>query len=430
LPGAGWVYGYAAVAIVCQLALLIPALAPFRVIFRSAAFGTSLLLLVMIPGHSRVQHPARTFAFGIVILVSLSAFNPEGGSGLAIVAHWCFYLAILGPIFWVARLDLNEKTLVRLLLIIWAFNTTSSILGVLQVLYPGRFQPAMSTFFVRPDQVMGYRLVTGEWVTRPMGLTDVPGGAASAGLYAVLIGFGVTLARPFRHARLLGVVGMLTGMMCIYLCHIRAVVVMMAICAVVLLATLALSGRVSQVTGAFSIGVIVMLVAFSAAFALSGQTTADRLASLIASDPGTVYRQNRGHFVADAFSETLPQYPLGAGLGRWGMVALYFGSLERALWSEVQWVGWILDGGFLMALVYPAAVVAMLVTLARIAVQTKNGDFGVWAAIVFAYGVGTFALTFAYPIFMSSGGIEFWLICAVAVQAASPPASGLVGRPS
>jgi len=141
------------------------------------------------------------------------------------------------------------------------------------------------------------------------------------------------------------------------------------------------------------------------------------LETLVASDPGTVYRANRGVQVADALTQILPEYPLGAGLGRWGMMCLYFGSVEDYLWCEVQWVGWIIDGGFLMLLVYPAALVAMLRTLVRVALDARGADFEIWPAIVFAYGVGTLALSFSYVVFMRTAGLEFWLISAVAVQA-------------
>jgi hypothetical protein len=110
------------------------------------------------------------------------------------------------------------------------------------------------------------------------------------------------------------------------------------------------------------------------------------------------------------------------------MTALYFGMSDDFLWSEVQWVGWIIDGGFLMLLAYPAAVLAMLMTLARIALDARGRDFEIWTAIVLAYGVGVLALTFSYVIFMSTGGVEFWLISAVAVQAGSLRANRLAAR--
>jgi hypothetical protein len=38
------------------------------------------------------------------------------------------------------------------------------------------------------------------------------------------------------------------------------------------------------------------------------------------------------------------------------------------------------------------------------------GDFALWGGLIFAYDIGVVALTFNYPIFMSQGGMEFWLL--------------------
>ena len=43
---------------------------------------------------------------------------------------------------------------------------------------------------------------------------------------------------------------------------------------------------------------------------------------------------------------------LGAGLGRWGMMRYYFGNPwsrhSAALWAELQFPAWILDGGIIL----------------------------------------------------------------------------------
>jgi hypothetical protein len=203
---------------------------------------------------------------------------------------------------------------------------------------------------------------------------------------------------------------------------------MLAISLICLCVIFVLTGRLARLTAALVIGFVIVTAGFAAAFELGGQTVTGRLETLVATDPGSVYRMNRGQQVATAFAELLPEYPLGAGLGRWGMTNTYFGSIDDYLWSEVQWVGWIIDGGFLMVLAYAAAVIAMLIALARIALAVRGSDFEIWTAIVLAYGVGTLALTFSYAVFMSTAGVEFWLISAVTVQAARLRANGLPFR--
>ena len=54
----------------------------------------------------------------------------------------------------------------------------------------------------------------------------------------------------------------------------------------------------------------------------------------------------------------LYEYPLGAGLGRWGMAAGYFGTAGApGLWAEIQITGWMIDGGVIMIVVYGGAIV-------------------------------------------------------------------------
>jgi len=428
-PGSRWLYAYVVVEIACQLALLFGQLAPARVVFRSAAFGASLALFFLVPGRAQVHHSARWLAFLVIAILTLSTLNPGGSTPLAVIAHWCFYMAVLAPIFWVARLEIGEETLIRLLLVYWLYCSVSSIFGVLQASFPGQFQPSISAL-IRPDKVMSIKLASGEWVPRPMGLTDIPGGAASSGLYAALLGLGVTIARPFRYASVAGLLSMVAGMVCIYLCQIRAMVVMLAICTTVLLGMFAISGRLSRMAFALTVGVGMALVGFYFAFALGGEMVTSRLATLVETDPGSVYGKNRGHFLTYALTEVLPEYPVGAGLGRWGMMNQYFGLPEDSIWAEIQWTGWVLDGGIFMAVVYPASVIAMIAAVVRVSLRSVGSEFGLWTSVVVAFGVGTLALTFSYPIFLSTGGIEFWLLTAVAIQAARYGPGALGARPS
>jgi hypothetical protein len=277
---------------------------------------------------------------------------------------------------------------------------------------------------------MAIKLASGEWIPRPMGLTDIPGGAASSGLYATLLGLGITLAKPFRHARLVGLLSMTAGMICIYLCQIRAMLVMLGICTLVLFTMFVISGRLSRLALGLFIGGAIALVGFYLAFSLGGETVTSRLATLVEADPGSVYQKNRGRMIASALTELLPEYPLGAGLGRWGMINQYFGDPENSVWAEVQWPGWIIDAGIFMFVAYPAAILTMLVSVVRVALKSTGADEGIWPEIVVAYAVGTLALTFSYPIFMSNGGIDFWLLTAVTLQMARYSPAAASARPS
>jgi hypothetical protein len=103
----------------------------------------------------------------------------------------------------------------------------------------------------------------------------------------------------------------------------------------------------------------------------------------------------------------LPQYPLGAGLGRWGMMNNYFGDNtyldSQPIWVEIQWTGWLLDGGVPLIIAYVAALYFACITAWQIAINRKFGDFSLWGGLVLA-------ITFNYPIFNSQGGMELWLL--------------------
>ncbi|OYV68591.1 MAG: hypothetical protein B7Z74_08240 [Deltaproteobacteria bacterium 21-66-5] len=139
--------------------------------------------------------------------------------------------------------------------------------------------------------------------------------------------------------------------------------------------------------------------------------------------PQQVYERNRGQFLAQAFDELLPEYPLGAGVGRWGMMNTYFDAKSDPnppLWAEIQWSGWVLDGGAPLILAYVSALLLTLLTTLRIARWRSASDptLSLWGSVILGYSVGTCALTFSYPVFLSQTGMEFWLLNGVVFAAA------------
>jgi hypothetical protein len=373
LPGARWIFAYLTVQIVCQVALLVPGLGLARVVARSLAFGVSLLFLLIVPGRPLTKHPVRAAVGAILIVLSFSALNPEGGSAFAVLAHWAFHLSIVAPVFWVARLRVPEKSFQAVLVTLWAFSTASAVVGVLQAYFPGRFQPSAGLLGSEEGRkqfsALLIRLATGEFIPRPTGLTDAPGGAAAGGFYAVLLAVGVALTRPFPFARLAAAFGAVAGMTCLYLCQIRAAVVMLGMSLLTVFGVFALAGRLSRslLSAAAAAGLIV--VAFFFAYTLGGETVSGRLETLIAADASTVYYNARGRYLAATFTERLPNYPLGAGLARWGMINFYFAGGERSLWSEIQWTSWLYDGGIFLMLAYPIALVVALRASVKLALK-------------------------------------------------------------
>jgi hypothetical protein len=422
-PG-GLLIAFACLQFFCQLLLLVQELSPLRVVIRMSAFLGSAALLVLAPGVSAPGSRLRLWAYAILLIVAFSALNPESNNILASVAQLALYASILGPLFWVPRLRVSHATFQRLMLLFWLFYTASAVVGVLQTYFPGSFQPALST--VVSDQGEGYlesleiELASGARIFRPMGLTDTPGGAAYGGLYAVLLGLGMLQGKsPFRGAHVLAFVSVIIGAMCLYLCQVRSLLVMTGICVVTLALVLMLSGRFSRLLGA---GIVIgagAALAFILAQSVGGESVTSRLSTLTSEDPGSVYYKNRGMFLEDAVQRLLPLYPLGAGLGRWGMISRYFGDGVDAIWAEIQWTGWLLDGGIPLIIAYTGAILGSTWACLRLALKRDGREGNAWAATIVAYNAGAFALCFNYPLFMGTSGIEFWLLNAALLQSVS-----------
>ncbi|WP_426736637.1 hypothetical protein [Myxococcus faecalis] len=403
----------------CQLALLVEAISPLRVVVRILAFGLSLVLLFVVPGRS-LRHPAFPFVLGALGVTALNFFNPGTGSPLAAVAQLGMQLAVVAPLFWVTRLSIDPKTFRLTLALLFFFNTVSASVGVLQVYFPGRFQPALSS--VVQGQGEGYlrslefETVSGARVYRPMGLTDMPGGAATGAFYAVLLGGGFLLSSRRLWVRGVSAGSILVGLLCLYLCQVRALGLMLLVCMAAMALVLALSGRLVRLTALLAVVGGAAVVTFGLAVAVGGEAVQSRWNSLFEDRPEQVYQSNRGLFLAVTLEDLLPEYPLGAGLGRYGMANAYFGDntdpSRPPLWAEIQWTAWVYDGGLLVMVLYPLGLLVSMAWVFRIARQreTAGSEFWLWGSVIFAYNLGALALTFSYSFFMSQMGMEFWLL--------------------
>jgi hypothetical protein len=428
-----------ALGFACQIALLSGSIGQVRVLVRMAVFGTSVALLFALRGRGRPS-PAVIPARIVLAIVALEFFNPTGNTLAASAAQVVMYVAILSPLFWVPRLSIDMSNLRRVLLMIWIFQSISAVVGILQVYYPGRFSPAISTIIL--DQGRGYvktlefQNAYGETAFRAMGLSDVPGGAGSAGFYAALFGAAFMLTLRKWSGRMLAIATMVVGVAAIFLSHVRADLVTLVLCAAVLTAVLAVRRARVRATRPswrrYEAGTLTWLVAvigvvaffgFTWAVAVGGNDVAERFATLTASDPGTVYHQNRGRYIEYSVEELLPQFPLGAGLGRWGMMNHYFGDNSdpntTAIWSEEQFTAWLLDGGVPLIVVYLYAIAVATMFAFRLSLKPIDPELAILAAVVCAYNVAAVVSCLGYPFFGSQSGMEFWMLNATLFAAAA-----------
>jgi hypothetical protein len=422
-----WVHTFVLMQFTLQILLLFPQFGIFRVVMRSASFTLSLFLLVRLGYNKGSKHPATRSAIWVLVILLLQlCLHPHLNSFMAAMAQCAMYASILAPLFWVRRLKITMNGFSSLIFFLWIFQTLSATLGVLQVYYPGQFQPFLSTSVQQGiyggDNLL-ITLANGELVYRPMGLTDVPGGAATAGLYTLLFGVGIALKYPNPVLRVVCVTSAAVGLLCIYLCQVRSVLVVAAICMLCLAVVLLWTGQLRRLTLMTSSVIALFTSSFSWAIAIGGKSTLERITSLFAANPESVYQENRGKFLQSTLENLLPEYPLGAGLGRWGMINNYFGDntdlLSRPIWVEIQWTGWLVDGGLPLIFAYTATLYFACHTAWKIAISKQVGDFAFWGGLICAYNVGTVAVTFNYPIFNSQGGMEFWLLNAALFAAYS-----------
>lgn len=419
---------FVAFLLLCQVALLFRESAPVRLPIRVAAFGGSMALLLLVRGRARKRHPAHTLAVLTLGVIFLAVFNPGTTNLVAGAAQAVLYTAVMAPLFWVPRMRLDTRVLRQTALILWGFHTCSAALGVLQVYFPGSLQPPVSAIVASKGK--GYleslMIITasGQKVFRPMGLTDVPGGASISGLYAVLFGTGFFLTRRNVWMMAATALSMVIGMTALYLSQVRAVLVMTGIAVTVVAAILVWRRDVPRLGTLGAVAAAMFMGGYVLAMSLAGPSVATRVASLSADRPAAVYYHERGHFFADAVTNLLPEDPFGRGLGHWGMMATYFGGdtdPSRAVWVEIQWAGWIVDGGAPLAVLYCSTLVAaiwMAWKVARSRAPEGSPDLPFWGAVVLAHGIGALALTFSYPIFLSQPGMEFWLLNATLFAAA------------
>jgi hypothetical protein len=426
LPRLSWLHGFILSQFILQLLLLVPEISEFRTVIRVAVFGLSLGFLFRIP-KTGFHHPAKPWAIAVICIMMLQFFwHPYLSSIPAGAAQCLMYLAILAPLFWVSRLDLKESDFLWLVYLLWGFHVLSSIVGVLQVYYPDLFQFAISSNI--EDGAFGGEqfkiiLANGLTIYRPTGLTDLPGGAATSGFYALLLGAGIALQRSHLIFRLMGVMSVPIGLFCIYLSQVRSVFILSLVCLAVTALVLLQLKRFWHLTAMIGAGVFIAIATTTWAMNVGGSITSERFLSLIIEPPNAVLYQHRGIFLEETINEIIPQYPLGAGLGRWGMMNNYFGNhfnpLTQPLWAEIQWTGWVLDGGIPLVIAYSGAVIAACVAVWRI-VSDRRSPLQLWGAVIFAYNIGAIVIMFNYVLFMSQTGMEFWLINSALVVSAAP----------
>jgi hypothetical protein len=247
-------------------------------------------------------------------------------------------------------------------------------------------------------------------------------------MYAALLGLVFATSASALWKRAAALLASFAGVAAIYLSQVR---VSLAVLAIMLASYVGLLMFQQRKRRAFVFGAVaggLVVATFTFAIALGGESIAERTFTLFAQDPVSLYSASRGGQLVYTFDGLLSSYPLGAGLGRWGMISGYFGGgSERPLWAEIQVAGWAIDGGIPLVIVSIAALVVTLLAERRLALSDPDPKVRACAGVILAANLGTAALIFSFTPFVTQIGLQFWFL-AGAVQAIATTRSASVSH--
>ena len=419
----GWLEWFLLAQVFWGGLLFVPGSQAYRGYIRGVPYVMSLVALIVCARSSGTDTAAAgaRWILAIFMIMTVGLMRPETWF-MSGIAQIFFQVSIVAPLFWAARMDMNEARLQRLLWLIFAANFCSAGLGLLQVFYPMTFLPPEFSSLsakLNPDFLQGLSYVgaDGRNIVRPPGLSDLPGGAAIAGATAVCLAFGFAVRPNQRHiVRAIYVACTFAAFTVIYLTQVRSLL-LMAIGAMLAMAFLRMrQGRLMQSGWMAAIIGGLVVAAFTWAVSVGGEVVYERFFGITETGVMQTFQKNRGFFLEYTLKELLWEHPLGAGLGRWGMMTVYFGESNNwqypALHAEIQVTGWLYDGGVPLMVCYATAIILALRQSYRLAVHS-TGTLCDCAMMVFAFQLFVAGLCFTGPVFNTQFGIVFWLATAV-----------------
>ena len=404
----------------CTVIIMLPGAQSIRLPMRIFPYAGNISLFFLyfdrIPSWTRF--PGTIWLTFVFLLMSLELLHPDTalipGIGQIILTS-----SIYAPAFWAGKVIRNKSRLDRVLYLTFFFSATSALVGFVQARYgllmPAQFSSVMVGMDPNKVQALTYIGASGQAITRPPGLSDLPGGACGAATYTVLLGIALAVgARRFDTKSICYSVIVALAAVTLYMTQVR----IMFIAAVLgLLLTAWAVSQYNKVYGSriMLVGAGLLAATFVYAVSIGGKSVSDRFATLIAGSPAETYQTHRGVFLRKAIDELLPEYPFGAGLGRWGMIRTYTAPYiadtdPPPIYAEIQATGWLLDGGFLMWIFYGGAILNSLVYAYRTATRYADSEVRYLAGLVLTLNVLLVVTSFDAPVFNNQGGGQLWLL--------------------
>src|SRR5581483_8543820 len=253
----------------------------------------------------------------------------------------------------------------------------------------------------------------GETIIRPPGLSDNPGAVCGPASVAALLGLVLAL-RPIAFWKRGLCAGMaFAGVAAIFLSHVRSSLLIACRMRVVSFFLLVLQHQRKRAIAFMGLSVALIVGGLVLASLLGGEAGIDRFTTLFEDDPTTVYTRNRGFMLYDTVTY-LSEYPLGAGLGRWGMMRVYFGDEGNAnspsMWAELQFPAWALDGGFIVLILYSCMLLIDIWHECSVCFRWRKTSIASDLAVIVASNMGVLALLFSFTPFTTALGAQYWFL--------------------
>jgi hypothetical protein len=420
--GWGWAEVFILVQTVCGLGLFVPGVQSYRAVLRGLPYLSSALALAYYFRRPTGEplHPSAKWLVASLGLLVVNLMHPTTHS-LAGVGQVVFQLSIAAPALWMTRAVRSEAKLDRLLWVLFGASAASSVVGILQVYYPDVFLPPEFSGLgleLNPDLVssLTYRGAGGRDIVRPPGLSDMPGGAAASAMMTMALGMAFAFRGPASLVvRAACVAAAAVGMTTLLLTQVRSMTLVAAGTVAVFALVRLRQGRAIAGAASLVLGAALVLGAYVWAVAVGGDSLSDRFTGLF--DDGVVrtYQEQRGSVLTYTMSELLFSYPFGAGLGRWGMMQVYFG--DGTMWDappihvEIQPTGWLLDGGIPLWFLMGGAIAAGLRASYGVAVRAA-GSMQESATAALCMQLALLMICLTGPTFNTQLGIQFWALTA------------------
>jgi hypothetical protein len=416
-----WAQVFVAFQLLLGLMLFLPGAQNYRTLVRALPYVTSgAALIYYFKAGTGERLPASSKWLVATMVLLIANLLHESTHWLAGMAQIVFQLCIAAPAFWMCRAVRSEAHLTRVLWVLFVGSALSSVLGILQVYYPETFLPLEFSALARnlnPEAVRSLTYVgaDGREIVRPPGFSDMPGGAAVAGLTTMILGLALAVRRRQDVLMIAGcLAAAAVGMTALYLTHVRSLSILAVASAGVFCLLRFRQGRTVDGAVTLVLGVVVVLGAYGWAVAVGGQALSDRFIPLVTDGVFRAFDENRGIFLRYTLAEMLYDFPLGAGLGRWGMMNVLFGDptmwLAPPIHVEIQATGWLLDGGVPMWLLYGGAILVAVRQSYRVAVRARSESLQDVATLVLCMQVTIVGLCFTGPMFNTQLGILFWAV--------------------